>query len=135
MSLPSMITFFPSAIFLCNFTILSLTSFILDTCDTNSDTSLLLIFSVTSSPFKSTTCLLFSLFNSICIFSSISFILSNSSNFTPLLIMSNVTHLYVAPVSIFTSLNFFDKISVTVPFPVPAGPSIATINDIFSPSN
>ena len=68
------------------------------------------------------------MFFAICIILSFSSILV-----TPCLIASSVTHLYIAPVSIFTSPNSFDISFVIVPFPVPAGPSIATINDIFIP--
>jgi len=37
------------------------------------------------------------------------------------------THLYATPVSRFTNPNLLDIIFATVPFPLPAGPSIATI--------
>ena len=71
-------------------------------------------------------------FISIFIVSDIFIILSFSFIETFWLIISNVTHLYVAPVSILISPKSFAINFVIVPFPVPAGPSIATIKLIIT---
>ena len=76
-------TSFPSANFLCNFTIFNLTSTIAETCETKAVTSLLLILSVTSSPFRKIVCMPSLFFISIFIVSDIFIILSFS--FLPLL--------------------------------------------------
>ena len=47
--------------------------------------------------------------------------------------ISRVTHLNVAPVSTLIKLNFSATTFAIVPLPTPAGPSIATTNDIFNP--
>ena len=132
-SLPSIIMSFPSAIFLCKSTILYLTSSIDDTGDTTCDTSFSLIFLVTSSPFKYT-------LSPLGVFSiSIDILFNNSMTFfssiTPFFIAfalnaASATHLYVLPVSIFNSFSLFAIFLATVPFPLPAVPSIPTINPI-----
>jgi len=93
MSLPSIITSLPWAIFLWSPAIATLICFIDDTKDTFSDTSLLLILSVTSWPFKNTFCFPFSVLNSIWMFFNISEIFSSSSIPIFLFIISSVTHL------------------------------------------
>ena len=121
-------TSFPSAIFLCTSSSLFLTIGKTATGDTKSLTSFSLIFLVTSFPFK----YIFPFgYMSICNLFNISSILFSS--FTSIFSWSifNATHRNVAPVSIFTNPNFSPTNLVMVPFPAPAGPSIATINDIF----
>ena len=126
-----MITFFPSAHFLNISFNLNLTSFIEETNDTILATSFSLILVVTSLPFKYTISFELSVSNSISISSNKFIIFSFSSNSIFLFIVSKATHLYADPDPILTSPNFFATSSVTVPFPLPAGPSIATIKLIF----
>ena len=111
----------------------SLTSIKCDTCDTFSFTAFSLICFVTSSPFKYTLSCSFSVLNSIFIFCNNSFIFSVSSSSIFSFNIFNVTHLYIAPVSMFINPSFAPTSFVIVPFPLPAGPSIATTNDIFIP--
>ena len=132
MSLPSIIMSCFVPIFLCISTSFSRTALIAETCDTILVTSLLLIFSDTSSPFNKTICFLFVSFISIFIVFSISFICLESFKLIFLFRTSNVTERYIAPVSILFNFNFWANFFVIVPFPLPAGPSIATIKAICS---
>ena len=128
MSLPSIITFLPFAISLWRINIFSLTIGNTETGDTILVTSSSLIFWLTFIPFKKTSS--FS-FKSIFMFFNISFIFSSSSNVTFSCIMFNVTQRNIAPVSMLINPNFSPTFLVMVPFPLPAGPSIATISDTF----
>ena len=98
-----------------------------ETCDTFEFTGSSLIVLVTSTPSN----IILSEFNSIFIFFMAFFIDSVSSKSIFSFNNFNVTHLYMAPVSRYTRLSFLANSDVTVPFPVPDGPSIATIKDIF----
>ena len=126
-SLPSTITFFPIARLLCTSTIFSLTGIIEEICETIEVTSFVLISLLTSSPFNKT----MSLSPVLSILISMSFaifiIFSSSFKSTFSFNVCNATHLYVAPVSKFKKPNSFSILFVTVPFPLPAGPSTATI--------
>ena len=127
MSLPSTITFFPLAKFLWTSTILSLTGIIEEICDTTSVTSFVLISLLTSSPFNKIISLSPVLSILILILFAIFISFSSLSNLTFSLSTCKATHLYVAPVSKFKKPNSFSILFVTVPFPLPAGPSTATI--------
>ena len=133
MSLPSIITSLPSASFLWRSTILKRTSFIEDTGDTTFVTSFSLIFVVTSSPFKYilSPSGVFSISIEMLSKSSITFFSSIISSLIAFALRAaSATHLYVLPVSTFISPSLFDIFFVTVPFPLPAVPSIPTTNPI-----